>query len=279
MHPLPSIAELAESSLRVVRVVTLNIWNLSGPWRQRRDEIVAWLRRIEPDVVCMQEVVESPDGRNQARWLGDAAGGEWHLAYAGAEVGDVRVGNAVLSRRPIDAEGGRNLPWQPSDGEVPRLVTHARTGGVDVFSTHLNFKYQDGWLREQQVQALVEFVREVIDRSLPYPPVVAGDFNAEPDSTEMRYMTGLTSLGGQSVYFQDAWRVAGGSGPGWTWDNRNTFAAAELEPDRRIDYVLTGWRRPDGAGRVEAARVVCDRSLTGTFASDHFGLCADIADP
>ena len=49
------------------------------------------------------------------------------------------------------------------------------------------------------------------------------------------------------------------------------------EPDRRIDYVFVGWRREGGAGRVESARVVCDRSLTGTFATDHFGVLADIA--
>jgi hypothetical protein len=90
----------------------------------------------------------------------------------------------------------------------------------------------------------------------------------------MRFLTGLASLEGRSLYFQDAWRIAGGGGPGLTWDNRNPFAAAEHEPSRRIDYVLVGWRRDGGAGRVESARVVCDRALTGTFASDHFGLLA-----
>jgi endonuclease/exonuclease/phosphatase family metal-dependent hydrolase len=80
------------------------------------------------------------------------------------------------------------------------------------------------------------------------------------------------------VYFQDAWRVAQGAGPGWTWDNRNSFAAAEHEPDRRIDYIFVGHVRPEGTGRVETSRVVCDRSITGTFASDHFGLAADISD-
>jgi endonuclease/exonuclease/phosphatase family metal-dependent hydrolase len=261
-----------------VRVLSLNIWNVNGGWAARRQEILAWLDRLRPDVVCLQEVSEAPDGRNQARWLAEAAGG-WHVTYAGSAVDGGRFGNAVLSRSPIDATGSHNLPWTPSEGEVPRLVVHARTAGVDVFSTHLNFKFGDGVVREAQVQSLADFVRSTIDRDLRLPPIVAGDFNAEPDSTEVRYLCGLTSLNGHSVYFQDAWRVAGGAGPGWTWDNRNSFAAAEHEPDRRIDYVFVGHVRPDGAGRVEAARVVCDRSLTGTFASDHFGICADIATP
>ena len=51
----------------MLRVLTLNVWNLSGPWRDRRAEIVTWLDRLGPDVVCLQEVVEGYDGRNQAR--------------------------------------------------------------------------------------------------------------------------------------------------------------------------------------------------------------------
>ena len=258
--------------------MSLNIWNLGGDWRARRQEVLAWLDLVRADVVCLQEVSEAPDGRNQARWLAEASGA-WHVAYAGSPVEGGRFGNAVLSRQPIDAEDSRDLPWRPSEGEVPRLIVHARTAGVDVFSTHLNWRYEDGWLRERQVEAAADFVAEVADRSLPYPPVVAGDFNAEPDATEIRYLSGLTSINGRSAYFQDAWRVAGGEGPGWTWDNRNPFAAAEHEPDRRIDYVFVGWRRAGGAGRVTSAQVVCDRSLTGTFASDHFGVLADIADP
>ena len=261
-----------------MRVMSLNIWNVSDDWRVRRQEVLAWLDLVEPDIVCLQEVSEAPDGRNQARWLAEAGGG-WHVAYAGSPVEKGRFGNAVLSRRCIDAQASCDLPWQPSEGEVPRLVTHARTGGVDVFSTHLNWRYEDGWLREKQVEALADFVAATADRDSPYPPVVAGDFNAEPEATEIRYLCGLTSLNGRSVYFQDAWRVAGDEGPGWTWANRNTFAAAEHEPDRRIDYVFVGWRRSGGAGLVTSAQVVCDRSLTGTFASDHFGICADIADP
>jgi endonuclease/exonuclease/phosphatase family metal-dependent hydrolase len=258
--------------------MTLNVWNLAGPWRERRQEILAWLALIDPHVVCLQEIVEAPDGRNQAEWLADAAGG-WSVAYAGRPVGnDNLFGNAVLSRWPIDVTAERDLAHEPSDGEVQRVVLHARTRGVDVYSTHLNWRYHEGVIRERQVQGLAAFVAESADPAGSLPPIVAGDCNAEPDSAEMRFLAGLGSLDGRSVYYQDAWRVAGGRGPGFTWDNRNPFAAAEHEPDRRIDYVLAGWRRDSGAGRVESARLVCDRALTGTFASDHFGLVAEIAD-
>ena len=260
--------------------MTLNVWNLDGPWRERRVEIVGWLSRVDADLICLQEIVEGADGQNQAQWLADEVGA-YSVAYGGRDVGGgILVGNAILSRWPIESTDDLDLTSTPEvDGEVPRLVVHARTGGLDVYSTHLNFRYRDGVVRETQVQELARYVEDTSDPGAAMPPVVAGDFNAEPDSTEVRFLSGLTSLSGTSVYFQDAWRVSGGRGPGHTWDNRNTFAAAEHEPDRRIDYVFVGHVRPDGAGRVESAQVVCDRALTGTFASDHFGVVADLVSP
>jgi endonuclease/exonuclease/phosphatase family metal-dependent hydrolase len=260
--------------------MTLNIWNLAGPWSQRREEIATWLARLEPDVVCLQEVVQAGDGRNQAQWLASAPAVEslgYQFVYGpGLEIGDGSFGNAILSREPIDASEVVELPAldRPSEG---RILLHARTGGIDVFCTHLNWEYHHGYVREAQVTEAVAAIERLADPASPLPPIFAGDFNAEPMSTEIRFVTGDASLGGRSTYFQDAWRVAGGAGPGYTWDNRDPFAASVHEPDRRIDYVFVGWRREGGAGRVESARVVCDRSLTGTYATDHFGVLAELA--
>lgn len=241
---------------------------------------MTWVDRLAPDLVLLQEVMEHGDGRNQAAWLADAFAGEWSVAYGGTgDVGVGRFGNAILSRWPIDDADVLELPYEPRDEDVQRVVVHARTRGLDVFCTHLNWRFDDGAVRERQVVALAGYVAARADPEAALPPIIGGDFNADPDAEEIRYLCGLVSRAGQSVYFQDAWRVAGGAGPGWTWDNRNSFAAADREPDRRIDYVFVGWRsQPKGPGRVESARVVCDRALTGTFASDHFGLFVEVAE-
>lgn len=265
----------------MLRLMTLNIWNLSGDWRARRTEIVKWIDRLRPDVVCLQEVVQTPDGQNQADWIAESLAGDWHVAFAGRPVMMEAVfGNAVLSRWPIDSTSDVDLSDAPQgrDDETQRIVVHARTNGLDVFCTHLNWRYDEGDIREAQVLVLDDAVRKLADPGASVPPIIAGDFNAEPDSAEIRFLTGNQSMGGRSVYYQDAWRVAGGRGPGFTWDNRNSYASVDREPDRRIDYVFVGWRRDGskGVGRVESARVVCDRSLTGAFASDHFGLLVEI---
>lgn len=269
----------------MLRVLTLNIWNLMGQWRARRDEIVAWIDHLEPHLVCLQEVIESADGKNQADWLAEHAGGEWHVAYAGRAVmdGAAKFGNAVMSRWPIDATHERDLTSHPPDrsDEVPRLVLHASTNGYDVFSTHLVWRPDESNIREREVTELDIAIREWTDPNGVLPPILAGDFNAEPDSAAIRFLTGSTSIGGRATYYQDAWRVAGGRGDGFTWDNRNIHAAVQRQPDRRLDYIFSGWREnvASGAGRVAFACVVCDRALTGTYASDHFGLFAEIETP
>jgi endonuclease/exonuclease/phosphatase family metal-dependent hydrolase len=261
----------------VVRVVTLNLWNLSGDWRARRRAVLDVLRRAAPDVVCLQEVVAGERG-NQAEWLAHELGG-WSVAYAGAEARGGRFGNAVASRQPIDTWSHVDLPYEDDPHEVRRVAVHARTGGVDVFSTHLAWQLHDAALRERQVQELVRFVEARTDPAAPVGPVVAGDFNAEPDSTAIRYLCGLASLDGASTYLQDAWRLAGDGGPGFTWDNRNPHAALDREPDRRIDYVFSGFHGPSGGGRPVECHVVADLPVDGTWPSDHFGVLAVLAEP
>jgi len=256
--------------------MSLNIWNLSGPWRERRDEILRWIARVDADVVCLQEIVDDGE-RNSARWIAERAG------YAGCAFGGVEArpglvfGPAILTRSALEAEGSFVLPNTPGPSDIERVLLHGRWQGIDIFATHLTSLYPSGALREAQVVRIDELIAEHADPNSPLPPILAGDFNAEPDSTEIRFLSGLSSINGRSTYFQDAWRVAGARGPGFTWDNRNPFAAAEFEPDRRIDYIFVGWRRDGGAGRVESCRVVADRALGGTYPSDHYGLVADVS--
>jgi endonuclease/exonuclease/phosphatase family metal-dependent hydrolase len=104
--------------------------------------------------------------------------------------------------------------------------------------------------------------------------VVAGDFNAEPDSSAIRYLTGLHALDGRSTFWQDAWRLTGGGGAGLTWSNANPHAVLDQEPDRRIDYIFSGFHGPMGGGRPLECHVVGDQPVDGVWPSDHFGVFA-----
>jgi endonuclease/exonuclease/phosphatase family metal-dependent hydrolase len=117
------------------------------------------------------------------------------------------------------------------------------------------------------------------ERSTDRPQILMGDFNARPESDEIRWLRGLTTLGGRRTFYQDTWDRLHPGQAGWTWAraNPNTARLAFLEPDRRLDYIFVTPMRGDGRGTVHACHMVFDQpEADGVFASDHFGLLAEI---
>jgi endonuclease/exonuclease/phosphatase family metal-dependent hydrolase len=273
----------------VLRVLTLNCWNIAPPFEARMALIRRAVETLRPDVIGFQEIIVRQEGFDQAAVMLDGLGYEWAFGAAWRWNDDDggplphdhpradAFGNVVASRWPIRATAVEALPGAETGERRSLLAARIETpdGPLAVCSTHLNWKLDHGWVRERQVLAVAEMVRGWADDAGPLPPIVVGDFNAEPDSTEIRFLTGLATLAGRSAYFQDAWRVAGDGGPGCTWDNRNAYAALGFEPTRRIDYVFVGAPR-EGRGMVERARVVLDEPEGDVFASDHFGVVADL---
>jgi endonuclease/exonuclease/phosphatase family metal-dependent hydrolase len=75
--------------------------------------------------------------------------------------------------------------------------------------------------------------------------------------------------------FLDVWEVAG-EGPGHSWTVANPYAALDLEPSRRIDYVFVGYPRRGGAGHAVAARLAGLEPVDGVVPSDHLAVVADL---
>ena len=287
-----------------MRVVQLNVDSLvNAGWRKRREEVVTCLDELDADVVCLQEVWQDDGHPNAGGWIAQHAAGDWYWEFGGfappdpAAVGadpSLRFGSAVLSRWPADAVEVMSLPVA-RDARGPAHVTmrppalppgmsfelvHVRTAGLDVYSTHLQPMPAQAAHRVQQVLFIDDAVGRTCDPSASMPPILCGDFNAEPMSDEIRFLTAKAVINGRSTYFQDAWAIVHDGG-GVTWDPANDLAAGANEPPARIDYVFVGesYRRPDDAGRVLNASLAFNEPRTGTYASDHYGLCADIAWP
>jgi endonuclease/exonuclease/phosphatase family metal-dependent hydrolase len=262
-----------------LRVMTLNIWNRMGPYARRQERIREWIARLEPDLIGLQEVVRASDV-DQLAAITEGLGYSTAFGCASRSE-DVEFGNAIASRWPITDEEVLALPAVGNDESrcAVSVTIDAPFGDVSFTCTHLNWKLHDGISREAQVVALADLVLRRRPKGA-FPPIVVGDFNAEPESSEIRFMRGFATLEGRSVMFYDAWSVAGDGGPGYTWSNRNAFAAVGLEPERRIDYIFAGYpiRMTDehGVGRIEACRVVCDDETDGVWPSDHFGLYAEL---
>jgi endonuclease/exonuclease/phosphatase family metal-dependent hydrolase len=264
--------------VRLLRCLTLNLWGAEEPLARRMDVVIQGLRSLVPDVVALQEVREIAERLpNQAQTLAAATGMDYVFAPA-MPFGGGHEGLAILSREPILAHSAAELPH--ADANERRVLLSARlsTGATPVWvhTTHLNYRLSHGKQREDQVQAIDALVAE---RAGDPPSVIMGDFNARPESDEMRWLRGLTTLGGRRVHYQDAWERLFPGERGWTWTGANPYTErlSFLEPNRRIDYIYVTPLRRDGRGRVHSCRIVfAEPDVDGVFASDHFGLLAEI---
>jgi len=263
-------------------VLTLNIWNRQGPWDARLPLIRAELAKLAPDVIGLQEVLHHDQvPRDQAVEIAEGMG--YYVAFGPAwHIGEgLHFGNACLSRFPIVRAESFPLPGEPGRETRGLLFVEleAPCGRVPVFVTHLDWELHRGQVRRRQVFAIAQKIAELAPTSesaTRFPPILMGDFNAEPDSDEIRFLRGLTPIEGRTVYFADCFQVAGDGSPGYTFARDNPYAAIVCEPNRRLDYVFV--RGPDRQLRGEplSARVVANRPTGGVFPSDHYGVLAEI---
>jgi endonuclease/exonuclease/phosphatase family metal-dependent hydrolase len=168
-------------------------WNIERG--VRFEGVLATLQKLDADVLLLQEVDRYCDrsgGRDVAADLASALGMNWVAAGEFQEIGEATKGRAalhgqaILSRYPITDAGvlvfaeqarwrWRLNPAQPRRGG--RMALRARTGGMLVYTAHLESGRNDA-LRRQQLD---EMVRDQQREARPDERVVlAGDFNNPP---------------------------------------------------------------------------------------------------
>ncbi|MGX9221148.1 endonuclease/exonuclease/phosphatase family protein [Massilia varians] len=223
-----------------MRVVSWNIrWGCGKDGRIRIHAIIDVLRRLNPDVVCLQEVaanhseLEGSATANQFKQLGGAFGGYHSMEHAPSELyknNSPRLfGNLILSRYRISQVHRHLLPW-PADPENPagmprglmETVIDAPSGKLRLMTTHL--EYYSALQRRAQVQRIRELHAEASARARIFQPdpsldapfqlgfrpasaILCGDFNFTPDSSDYQAMLAPID---DAPAFVDAWRVAHG---------------------------------------------------------------------
>ncbi|MFT3700461.1 MAG: endonuclease/exonuclease/phosphatase family protein [Kofleriaceae bacterium] len=256
-----------------MRVVTINFWGTEEPLDLRLNLAIRQLRAIDPDVICMQEV-KAHGGATTAHTIANAIG--MHALYGhGTDEGGGQ-GVALITRKPLATHELVKLPFtNPADEQ--RVLLSGEIDGVWVHTTHLNYRLDDGVAREHQVLAIDDAIRA--RRTLTSPPqILCGDFNATPDSDEIRFLRGLHTLGGRRTHFQDAWMRLHPHDDGITWssENEQTRPLRSLDIDRRIDFIFVTSRKKDGRGTIESCSLGLTDREQGNCASDHYAVIADI---
>jgi endonuclease/exonuclease/phosphatase family metal-dependent hydrolase len=270
-----------------LRVVAINTWNTAGDPR-RLDLINSELRRLAPDLVAFEEVIQTSERRQLEELLvGTGLHGThqvevmvstppWTDRYGGSAVA-TRWPHRVAEVLDLRLPDAQDVPWATLAVSVPI----PDEGELLFVSASSSWRLEAESARERQVVALTDL--DARHRGV-LPTIIAGDFNATPDAASIRYLAGLQSINGRSVHYHDAWGVAG-EGPGYTWNIDNPNARSEMEAivrqphhRRRIDYVFVGswYAHPNARCHINTAALAFDQPVDGIWASDHFGVVVDL---
>jgi endonuclease/exonuclease/phosphatase family metal-dependent hydrolase len=253
--------------------MTWNLWWKFGAWEERQAGIRETILAIDADIVMVQE-----SWTDQARELAEATG--MHLASSDRPY----MVNAVLSRWPITSTHTVGLPAAPGRPAVRHLlvaVLDSPWGPLTACSAHLDQRFDASALRQSQLAHVCESVAEIRgDPSAVLPVIIGADLNAVPDSDELRSLTGRRPPFVDGLVFTDAWDVAGDGTAGHTWTARNPHLGTAGWPNRRLDYILVSWPRPDGSPLTPTACwLVGDESPDALWPSDHLAVVAELRRP
>lgn len=255
-----------------VRFVAWNVWGLHGPWQEREPAIIATLRDAQPDVVVLAESWAKGGDSQCARLAGPL--GLPHHAFSGVAAQEDEAalsGVGVMSRWPIHRE--RSLTFGSARVQFAELA--GPRGLIQVYGLVMDaWWFDQSQARQDAVRELLAWLGKAQDERTPL--IVCGDFNADPDSDEIRMLTGRTAATVPGLSCYDAWEVAGRATPGHTWSNDNPWATQLLWPDRRIDYIFSATPRRGGAGHPVSAGLLGTHPVSGTYPSDHFALQSDL---
>jgi len=214
-----------------MKIATFNVNNVN----RRLPNLLAWLKRARPDIVCLQELKAADEAFPAAdlRWAG------YHAVWQGQKTWN---GIAILGRRAEPVLTRKGLPGDRSDTQS-RYIEAAVKGLVVgcLYAPNGNpqpgpkFDYKLDWLRRLQRHA-----RSLLKSGLPV--VLAGDYNVVPTDFDIYSLRSWKN----DALVQPASRAAFAKllAQGWTDGLRR------LHPDQPMytfwDYKRHRWERDAG---------------------------------
>jgi endonuclease/exonuclease/phosphatase family metal-dependent hydrolase len=264
----------------VIRVATLNLWGQSGPWDQRRQVLIDGLREIQPDLVAFQESIKTDEYDQVA----DLLTSDFQVIHQKNRQTN-GSGISIASRWPVEDVQEVDLHVTPRTGVFSCAALMAEIRFPDPIGPLLFVNHFPNWELdfelERELQAVVaaKFIEErVAQRNMHI--VLVGDLDADPSAASIRFWAGRQSLGGMSVCYRDAWESAHPEEAGHTFTPRNALMNDWDWPFRRIDYIFVRCGKHGGPTlAIASCERIFDEPVDGVWASDHFGLVADLVLP
>lgn len=263
-----------------MRVLTLNLWGRRGDWEARRAVLADGLGKLEPDLVAFIEAIKTDDYDQVV----DLLGADLHVAHQREREPDGQ-GASIASRWPLGDvhEVDLNVTPRTAGFACTTLVAEVHAPepyGPLLFADHVpNWQLDFEHERELQALAAARFLEDLADGREAHV-VLAGDFTSDPNAANVRFIAGRQSLDGTSVCYRDAWESVHAGEPGETFTPENPLVADWDWPFRRLDYVFVRCGEHGGPTlEVTACERIFERPVDGVWASDHFGVWADLEPP
>jgi endonuclease/exonuclease/phosphatase family metal-dependent hydrolase len=223
-------------------VRSFDIYTTTGSTTHPGEEIISFLRKVNPDILCLQEIYTSPRTVPERRII-RALGYPYHfISYSSNRLNGARYGMAVFSRYPLKGKKVIRYPGSTNQTQYCDIIAGRDT--LRIFNNHLQSTRLGGQelrlyypddeseairnvknisvrlksaypLRAKQVRILYDTIA-----AAPHPVIVCGDFNDTPVSYTYHIL---------SKDLTDAF-VESGKGFGKTYHGK--------VPSFRIDYIL-----------------------------------------
>jgi endonuclease/exonuclease/phosphatase family metal-dependent hydrolase len=235
-------------------VLTMNFWNISEPLEVRYRALEAGLKRLRPDIICLQEMDRDPKTRRgQTGLIAEMCGLTHQVEHNGL---------AIICSNPIVDSSHVELPEFP--GDFPRNILLVEST-VDnrpllIANTHLAYPLEFAQERRQQTEVLLPAIERF--RSGRIAKVLCGDFNDTPDSAAVRAVLDSDQK------FYDVFAECRPNSDGITFSPRsNQYVHPVWTLDQRIDYIFA-----NGDLAAQDCSVVFDGSNGLDLVSDHYGV-------
>ena len=154
-----------------LRLLTLNLWNISEPLEPRYRALAAGLKKLRPEIVCLQEVYRDPkSGRSQAELVAEMCRLNHHVGESGL---------SIISSQPAVRSVIEPLPQMLDDPPREALLAEfvVETRRLLVINTHLAYQPKMVEGRRKQAGAMLEAIKRHAPKPGDCPKVLCGDFN------------------------------------------------------------------------------------------------------
>jgi endonuclease/exonuclease/phosphatase family metal-dependent hydrolase len=240
-------------------VLTLNLWNINEPLEPRYRALSKGLKKLRPEIVCLQEVHRDPkSGRSQAHLIAEMCGLAHHV-----EKSDL----AILCSQPLVRLNSAALPQFKGDTRRHVLQAESVIEGLPllVINTHLAYLPEMIEGRRRQAEALLAAIKRQHSTPRRVAKILCGDFNDVANSPA------VCAVLNSDEQFCDVFAECHPNKPGFTYSPRNQYVDRSWTVDVRIDYIFVS-----GDLVPKDCAVVFDGNNGLDFVSDHFGVFCNL---